>query len=364
MDNQLTTYDLNGETFHILDNYKLKTARSKIYNYTFFKDNGLFFRWGKHKNDDPSFSPIGPELLDIEISQNGCPNNCPFCYKSNDNSEPINMSFDTFKEILDKFPKTLTQVAFGITGIQTNPDFMRMMQYCRDVGVIPNYTLSGIDLTDQLAEKSAELVGALAVSAYEKDINVCYNAVQKFLNLGIKQTNIHLLLSQETLEFVYKVLNDNINDPRLKGLNAVVFLGVKPKGRAKGVYHSVTNEQFLKLVTFCFDKNLRIGFDSCTAPKFEWVVNNLPDLSESKKKHLLSCSESCESSLFSSYINVHGEYWNCSFMEGQEQYEPVNVLECGDFLMDLWYSDPVKKFRKDVLATVENGCRKCPVFNI
>ena len=29
------------------------------------------------------------------------------------------------------------------------------MEYCREIGVIPNFTLSGIDLTDEMAEKCA-----------------------------------------------------------------------------------------------------------------------------------------------------------------------------------------------------------------
>jgi len=33
---------------------------------------GFHGRWGKTEQDDPQFSPFGPEILDIEISVNGC----------------------------------------------------------------------------------------------------------------------------------------------------------------------------------------------------------------------------------------------------------------------------------------------------
>ena len=62
------------------------------YNWVFNKKGGTFMRWGKTYEDDPNFSPIGPEILDLEISVNGCPNNCKFCYKGNSNIPATNMN--------------------------------------------------------------------------------------------------------------------------------------------------------------------------------------------------------------------------------------------------------------------------------
>lgn len=356
-------YKINNKDYLIIDAEKTKICVSDSYNFVFNKVNGDFQRWGEEHEDDPQFSPIGPEIADIEISVNGCPNACPFCYKRNTNESATNMSLETFKQIIDKFPKTLTQIAFGITGIQTNPDFIPMMEYCREIGVIPNFTLSGIDLTDELAEKCASLVGALAVSAYQKDKNICYDTVKKFTDLGISQTNIHLMISKQTLDFVYEVLEDRVTDPRLKDMNAIVFLGVKPKGRAKEGYEPVSVDDYKKLIENCFKKGINFGFDSCSAPKFEAGVNAL-DLAEPVKKHLIQCSEGCESSLFSAYINTLGEYWHCSFAESEESQEKVNVLNVDEFFGDLWYSEPVKNFRENVFQTTENGCRHCNIFDL
>ncbi len=351
-----------SKTCRVFESDKIKMVRSKGYNYNFDKVNGNFARWGKTFDEDPQFSPVGPEILDIEISVNGCPNNCNFCYKGNTPKPATNMSFETFKAIIDKFPKTLTQVAFGITGVQTNPDFIRMMEYCREIGVIPNFTLSGIDLTDEIAERCSQLVGAVAVSAYQSDKQICYDTVQKFVNLGIKQTNIHLMVSQETLPFVYEVLNDRMSDPRLQNMNAIVFLGVKPKGRAETGYNSLTMPQYQELIKFCFDHNLSIGFDSCSAPKFEAAIKDESfDITQQQKDRLIQCSESCESSAFSSYINVLGEYWHCSFSEGEGDWKPINVLEAESFL-DVWYSPEAKRFREKLLSSENDGCRRCITF--
>jgi hypothetical protein len=341
-----------------------KALFSENYNYIFRKSDGFFMRWGKTTQEDPQFSPYGPELIDMELSINGCPNNCSFCYKSNNSSEPINMSFDTFVKIFKKLPKTVTQIAFGITGIQTNPNFLKILEYCKENGVIPNFTLSGIDLTDSIALQCSKLIGAVAVSAYQQDKNICYNTVEKFIGMGISQTNIHLLVAEENLDFVYEVVKDSQTDKRLKNLNAIVLLGVKSKGRAKESYSSLSSNKFQKLVKYCFDNEIDIGFDSCSAPKFESSIKNM-DMSESRKQELNMLSESCESfGLFSAYINVFGDYFPCSFAENEKGWENgLSVLHCDDFLKDIWFSNKVKKWRKKSLDTCyNNGCRRCLIF--
>jgi len=78
-------YDINSKDYIILENEYAKVVVGEDYNYIFLKKDmfghmtGYFKRWGKSPEDDPQFSPIGPEILDLEISVNGCPNACSFC---------------------------------------------------------------------------------------------------------------------------------------------------------------------------------------------------------------------------------------------------------------------------------------------
>jgi len=360
-------FQIDNSPYLLLENEYAKTLIGFDYNYIFLKkpkfgnNTGFFQRWGHTVEEDPMFSPIGPEILDIEISVNGCPNACPFCYKNNKNIPPTNMSLNTFKMIIDKIPRTLTQVAFGITGVKTNPDFIPMMEYCRSIGILPNFTLSGIDLTDPMADQLSKVAGALAVSAYQTDKNVCYNTVKMFTDRGMDQVNIHLMVSQETLQFAQEVLMDRVNDPRLSKLHAIVFLGVKPKGRAKDHYHSLTKEQYEDLVRFSLDKGFNFGFDSCSAPKFEAAIKHM-NMDPRIVDRMVEASESCESSLFSAYINTHGEYWHCSFAEEQDGQEFVDVVQAKDFIADVWYSDPVKRFREKSIQSMKDGCRNCTIY--
>ena len=196
--------------------------------------------------------------------------------------------------------------------------------------------------------------------------NVCYNTVKKFTDLGVTQTNIHLFTSQENLDFVYEVVNDRLTDPRLANMNAIVFLGVKPKGRAKGHFHPVPPSDYAKLVKYCLDKKINFGFDSCSCAAFELAIEGMEDLSTEQKRRYIESSESCESfGLFSSYINAEGSFFPCSFAEGEGDWkEGISVVDCDDFLKDVWFSDKLNKYREMSLSTCyASGCRKCLIFD-
>lgn len=58
----------------------IKKLRSKDYSYNFRISDGYFQRWGKTEDEDPTWSPFGPEIMDIEISDGeSCPMTCAFC---------------------------------------------------------------------------------------------------------------------------------------------------------------------------------------------------------------------------------------------------------------------------------------------
>ena len=344
----------------IKQNETNKILVSENYNYYFNKDSGYFARWGKTKEDDPQYSPFGPEILDIEVTtQCKGPGGklCPFCYKGN-TPNGKNMSFETFKTILDKMPITLTQVAFGADAHATsNPDLWKMMEYCRNNEhnqVIPNITVA--DINDNVADLLARNCGAVAVSRYS-DKNICYNSVKKFTDRGLKQTNIHVMISEETYDNALEtILDKHEGDERLKDLNAIVLLSLKKKGRGIG-YTPLSQDKFNHLVERAFLFKVPLGFDSCSAHKFLEAIKNHPD-----KEKLTQMVEPCESTCFSSYIDVNGFFHPCSFASAPipEWNTALPVTECTDFVKDIWHNVTVKKFRKNLL-----GCgRSCPLYEV
>lgn len=350
--------------YRVEETDKYKILKSENANYFFNKETGFMATWGKTLQDDAVKFP-GPTLLDIEVTTickgvNGKP--CPFCYKAN-TPNGKNMPFDRYKKILDKMPPTLTQVAFGADAqLESNPDLWKMMEYTRSKGIVPNVTAAQI--SEATAEKLVKYCGAVAISCYE-DKDACYNSVYKLTSRGMKQVNIHLMISQETYDHCWSVLDDCAIDPRLKGLNAIVFLSLKKKGRGVG-HHVLSQDQFDKLIRHAMDKNLRIGFDSCSSAKvfetlkenknFDWIKDSIIP---------------CESTLESSYVNVDGIFYPCSFMEGVKEMgwdAGLDTLDCVSFEEDIWNSVKVEEFRNSLLTTTVSSegcnCRCCPFFEV
>jgi MoaA/NifB/PqqE/SkfB family radical SAM enzyme len=87
------------------------------------------------------------------------------------------MSLETFSNILSKFPKVTNQIAFGIGGvtdIDRNPDLWKIMEYCRENGVIPNITVNGAGVKNEVAKKLSNICGAIAVSQISEVSNKKY----------------------------------------------------------------------------------------------------------------------------------------------------------------------------------------------
>jgi hypothetical protein len=261
------------------------------------------------------------------------------------------MSLDIFKKILDKIPRPLTQVAFGIGDIDGNPDLDNMFHYCRQKEIIPNVTINGSRMTDRDYDHLMKC-GAVAVSHYDDDL--CFSAVKNLTDLGMQQVNIHKLLCEDTYEGCIELMEKYKTDIRLDKLNAIVFLLMKPKGKRNDLKQLKSMYLYEKLIEYAFDNNTPIGFDSCSAPSFLRTVKEHKDYDKLKE-----LAEPCESSCFSSYINIKGRYFHCSFTEGQEGWEGVDVID-KDFLREVWNSEEVKKFRNELLK----NDRKCPIFDI
>ena len=346
----------------LLENKDKKILKSKNYNFVFDKKTGFFARWGKTQDDDPQYSPVGPEIADIEISTicKGVEGVgvCKFCYKGN-TPRGENMNLETFKKLFHKLPKHLTQIAFGIGDIDSNPDMWAIFDYAKENGVIPNVTVNGEGITDEIADRLAKTCGAVAVSLYDKDKT--FDTIKKLTDRGMTQVNIHFMISEETYDMAMDLINDRINDPRIEKLNAIVFLSLKPKGRAiSNNFTKLPQEKFSKLVNYALDASIGIGFDSCSAQKFLLSVKD----SENYER-FETLSEPCESTLFSSYFNTKGEFFPCSFIEGTEGWETgIDIVSNGaTFLKDLWNEDRTKKFRAKTIKCRE--CKtSCPVYEI
>lgn len=357
-------YLVNSKKWFVWESpiWKIVGNENLDYNYFFCKLDGFTCRFGKEVTDDPTYCELGPEIADIEIGAGMCPKingkNCTFCYKSNGGNVAYNMKFDEFKKLVDFMPKNLSQIAFGITGVYSNPEFFDMMEYAKSIGISPNYTTNGVDLDDKAIDKTLDLCGRIAVSCYEGAKEICYNTLKRVGEKAKEKNrkfpcNIHIVISKDTYSHVMDVLNDAKNG-KIENLGAIVFLRIKPVGRAKNLDCVIPKSMYEEIVKFCLDNNIKFGFDSCGAKQVEHVLIDMG------KSDLVTCIEPCESSKFSSYFNWKSEYWSCSFCENNSNImntlDPFKFDSFGEF----WNSDEIKKVR----FPEKCACASCPWYNL
>lgn len=355
-------YDVEGVKWFVWESPKWKIVGNENldYNYFFSKINGFTCRFGKELSDDPTYCPLGPEIADIEIGAGACPKingkNCAFCYKSNGGTVSYNMKLDEFKKLVDFMPKNLSQIAFGITGVYSNPDFFDIMSYAKSIGISPNYTTNGVDLDEAAIDKTLELCGRIAVSCYEGAKEICYDTLKrvgeraKALNKKFP-CNIHIVLSKDTYGHVMDVLND-AKEGKIENLGAIVILRIKPVGRAKMLDCVIPKEYYDNIVKFCLDNNIKFGFDSCGAKQVERVLHDIG------RDDLINCCESCEAVKFSSYFSYKGLFSSCSFCETNPNIlHDLDPFQFSNFT-DFWNS------LKDLRFPTNCACESCPYYNL
>jgi len=379
---------IDGTIAIIKDTKKYKALKSENYNFFFNKSDGFFCRWGKGDystkkktitkqelelfslwsiiwkekfnlnefvNDldtDGSLDVTSVEILDWEISEK-CDFGCAFCYKSNV-SKGKNTSFESFKETFHKLSPSIITIAYGIGSIHLCPDLWKILDYTRANGIIPTITING-DATEEDLEKLSKVVGACAVSVYDKEKS--YNCIKSLTDKGLEQVNIHAIITEEHYLSTMNILNDIKTDPRLSKLRALVMLSLKEKGRSVGKYHKLSQEKYDTLMKFAIENDIGFGFDSCSSAKTYNFVNKNPEYN-----YIKTYIEPCESSIYSSYLNVSSEYFPCSFSEGTDGWETGLTIK-DDFMKDIWFNQKTQDFRKKV-----KNCRNCniacPIYDI
>jgi hypothetical protein len=366
-------------TVKVLENDKLKIVSSDDYHHIFRKSDGLSIRYGRTLEDDPLFSPAGAEICDVELSATVSENeadslignedyivtegNCKsvgcasFCYKLNGVGKSMaHMSLKGFKKLADKFPTGLTQIAFGICNINQHPAMYRIFEESNSRGFKSNVTVNGVGITQYHAKRLSELCGAVAVSVNPLNKQSAYNAIQLLSQkYGMSQINIHFVLGNENVADAMGVIQDIKTDPRLSKLNAIVFLSFKDK-RKTGLMSSPNVITFKQIVAACEKAEVNFGFDSCSGHLYLQAIKNHP-----KYKQLSQMVENCCGCRFSSYFNFRGEFFGCSFAEGEAEcgWETGIPLSSVANFDELWSSKRVVDFRNKTISLLKEHRNPC-----
>lgn len=293
------------------------------YEIYFDSSTGFEIMTGVNGKKDP-FSLVLPSLLDVGV-MGTCEHKCAFCYQGHLNQD--NMALDDFKTIIDQIKHHTNQVALGGRGDPNlHPNFKEIIEYARQNNVVPNYTTSGMGLTDEHIEIS-KLCGAVAVSEYQSDFT--YEALRRFMDAGVK-TNIHIIFSQHTFDLCTKILygynpwerqtfGKKESRVNIQKLNAVIFLLFKPAGAGSELIGMrPTDYQFNRFSELIFESKamFKVGMDSC-------LVNHVIRKTQPNQLQSLSI-DTCEGARMSAYITPDMIMMPCSFADHDQWGIKIN----------------------------------------
>lgn len=335
----------------------LRITRYKDLGYaTFFNARtGFFARVAEPGKREPFWSPHGPELMDISIT-NWCDKGCVFCYKSS-TRHGSHMALQDYKRVIDEAATMGThQVALGGGNPNQHPDFEEILDYTWAKGVVPNYTTNGRGLTDAILEATQRNCGAVAVSAYPP-YDETADTIRRLTDRGIK-TNVHFIVDSESVSTAI----DWLLDPPdfMRNVNALIFLNYKPSGRKvfeeKLLRHSPRQDEFFKLATSS-EAKLKVGFDACC------VSGVFARTSAST-----SMVDACDAGRFSLYVSEDMTVYPCSFQSGLAKGDK---LDDQTSLLNIWHrSENVRSFRGYFASDRCGGCSHqktcmngCPLFD-
>ena len=335
----------------------MQSHNERDYVSAFNEKTGRYVRIGKDENGKPCYSDafmgVFPELLDVGIvghCKHGKSGLClkagVQCYQSSSEIYKPNMSPEDFRSIAEQCKGRTYQFALGGRG---NPDqheyFEEILKICRENGIIPNFTTSGLGMTEDIAKLCKKYCGAVAVSWYRSDYT--QRAIDMLLRAGVK-TNIHYVISRSTVnEALLRLQNkcEKLGSGFPEGINAIIFLLHKPRGLGKHE-EMITkeNDKFSAFLEY-IDKNsfpYKIGFDSCTVPALIGLSNTVPE-----------GLDTCEAARWSAYISADMKMLPCSFCREDEGY---TVSLRGNTIEQVWHSEEFEKIRDKM----QGACPECP----
>lgn len=261
------------------------------------------------------------------------------CYQGRGSSYGKNVSIKDYKKVIDEIKGHTFSVAVGGSGDPNQiPYFEEILKYSKLNNVIPNYTTSGYNLTEEHVRITKENAGAVACS-WSRDAYWRDRAIKMFLDAGIK-TNIHYVVSNDSIDEAISRLE---NDDFPKGIYAVIFLMYKPVGL--GTIDNVLSLDDPKVIKFfnlidTSKTSFAKGLDACSVPALINIAKHI-------NMHSVTA---CDAARMSCYIDADMNMMPCSF-DNQDKKFAVNIKNSS--VLEAWNGELFKKYRAYM-------CYSCP----
>ena len=290
-----------------------------------------------------------------------CPLGCRMCYNNSGKSTQPELSTAEIKRVLDELARMqVFTVAFGGGEPLSRPDIFELAQYTRQAGMIPTMTTNGYYVDPQIAHQcrvfdhihvSLDGIGehyrtARGVDAFQHADRAIHLLRRERIPVGVNC--IVSRLNFDHLEELTRYL-------RQVGIRDVIFLRLKPQGRASSDYSQsrLTPEQawnfYPRLVELARHYHLQAHVDCAMMP---FLYAHQPDL----KRLQVSCGEGCRGANEIIEISADGLAHACSFAVGS----------AGDawYLSQAWHTAPhLARFRQ-LREYAAEPCLTCSYFDL
>lgn len=226
-----------------------------------------------------------PELVDIKLT-NYCAYGCEFCYQSS-TKEGIHGDTDYILTVIDELSKQKTfEVAFGGGEPAEHPDFVRILNYTKKSGVVPNFTTFGTSWlkNQEILQAVKETVGGIGVSVHDSKTVSKYRKIKEAL-VGSRV--------KVMVQHVFGTVGYEELIPLAESVDHILYLGYKTVGFGNRFQPTkYTSDEVKNLLSL---SNKKISVDTAFVDNYRNIL-----LSMGIKKELITSPEG----KFSCYVDA------------------------------------------------------------
>jgi len=313
------------------------------------------------KDQDEAINILSaPTEVHLAIT-NACKVGCKHCYMDSGELDRHEMDTERLKEALHKLQSIgVFHVALGGGEALLRPDLFEIAHYAREIGLVPNLTISGHMLTKETAKKlrvfgqvnlSVDGVGkAGSVFREPRMFDLADKAITMLVDAGVK-TGINCVLGRNNFESMPELF-EYAKD---KKTNEIEFLRIKPVGRAKELYDKerTTYEQNINLIPLLSKYSKKYDIEAkidCSFIPMLCYHKPPPEYLEKTSTY------GCEAGNVLIGAKSDGRINGCSFL-------PPTEMTIFDF-HDQWYSSPYFKDLRSWPSRAKEPCRSCRYLEV
>ncbi|MBN2534289.1 MAG: radical SAM protein [Spirochaetales bacterium] len=304
---------------------------------------------------------------------NRCNNKCSHCYMDSGGEAENEIDLVHIKKALKALAEFgVFHVALGGGEALLREDLLDIARYAREVGLVPNLTISGSSLTEQLAVKLT-LMGQINISidapfphenGYRKNtlFHKADSAIDLLLKAGVP-TGINCVVGKDNFTYIPELFAY----AKKKGVNEIEFLRFKPAGRGKNLYHKskTTYKQNMGLIPLL--AGLSRKHDIITKIDCSFIPMlcvHRPSLDYLKA----TATYGCEAGNILLGAKSNGFINGCSFLPSSD----ISIFELKTRWHDDEYFNQFRRWHKnppapcntcDYLCVCKGGCRAVALFH-